>query len=211
MIHVMIADDHVLVRQGYVSLLEQEKDIKVVAQAADTNGALAMVKKHQGDVLLLDLNMPGAGGLAILPVIKSLPNAPKVIVVSFAKRDIHYDTVMKAGADAYREKTDYYSELVKTIREVHAGTYVPDRPRDTKDPIGLSVKESQVFQLLMKGKKPKDIADLLCRSQPVIFTHRKNVLKKFGVETVEELILSPKAKKYLLDEGNYNPNEPGEA
>jgi two-component system, NarL family, invasion response regulator UvrY len=198
-IRILIADDHALFREGIRQILQKHDDFNVVAEARDGREALAAVRGGELDVVLLDISMPGLGGLDILrDVVLEHPRLA-VLVLSMHSEEQYAIRVLKAGAAGYLTKESAADELVTAIRTVaRGGTYAsPAIARllaatlrsewDTMPHHLLSDREFQVMRRLAEGKRICDIADELCLSEKTITTYRARVLDKMHMRTNVEI------------------------
>jgi two-component system invasion response regulator UvrY len=199
MIHVIIADDHPVVRQGLIRILAEEADMALAAEAASGQELLDKLDRVDCDVVLLDVSMPGRGGLDILAELRRhYPKIP-VLVLSVYPEDQFGLRVLKSGAAGYMNKETACDQLVNAIRKVHSGgKYVSanlaekiaaDLATDTQLPPHetLSHREYQVMCLIASGKTVSEIARELCLSQKTISTHRARILEKMGMKTSAQL------------------------
>jgi len=182
-IRILVADDHPVVRDGIVSIIEVEKDMRVVAQAEDGVEAVKLVEKLLPDIVLLDLRMPRLDGLEANAQIQSLHLPSKVIVLTTfeSERDIHLS--LKAGARGYLLKDTCRQMLLETIRQVHGGkTCIPPRIGqrlvESMSRPGLSGRELDVLNLVSKGESNKIIGDQLGIAEGTVKTHVKSLLEK---------------------------------
>jgi two-component system, NarL family, invasion response regulator UvrY len=199
MIHVIIADDHPVVRQGLTRILAEETDMVLAAEAATGQELLDKLDKTVCDVVLLDISMPGRGGLDILAELRRhYPKIP-VLVLSVYPEDQFGLRVLKSGAAGYMNKEAACDQLVNAIRKVcSGGKYVSanlaekiagDLAADSHLPPHelLSDREYQVMSLLASGKTVSEIARELCLSQKTISTHRARILEKMHMKTNAQL------------------------
>ncbi|HEY2918307.1 MAG TPA: response regulator transcription factor [Candidatus Binatia bacterium] len=199
MIHVIIADDHPVVRQGLTRILAEETDMVLAAEAATGQELLDKLDKTDCDVVLLDISMPGRGGLDILAELRRhYPKIP-VLVLSVYPEDQFGLRVLKSGAAGYMNKEAACDQLVNAIRKVcSGGKYVSanlaekiaaDLAADSHLPPHelLSDREYQVMSLLASGKTVSEIARELCLSQKTISTHRARILEKMHMKTNAQL------------------------
>ncbi|HXI70273.1 MAG TPA: response regulator transcription factor [Verrucomicrobiae bacterium] len=182
-IRILVADDHPVVRDGIVSLVEVEKDMCIVAQAGDGKEAVDLATKLLPDILLLDLRMPRMDGLEVIAQLQSLHVSSKVIVLTTfdSEQDVHL--ALKAGARGYLLKDAPRPVLLDTIRQVHGGkTCIPPRigqklVENMSRPV-LSARELDILKLVAEGKSNKDIGDQLGIAEGTVKTHVKSLLKK---------------------------------
>jgi DNA-binding NarL/FixJ family response regulator len=209
-IRIIIADDHKILRQGLKTLLEKEPDMEVVAEAGDGEETVTMVRELVPDVVVMDPKMPIMDGTeATRQILSELP-AIKVIGLSMYY-DRHFVTnMLKAGARGYLPKDCAFEELAQAIRLVFsdkcylspgiADVVVKDYVTLDSNPSHsassmLTAREQEVMQLMVEGKRPSQIADLLDISAKTVDTHRGQIMRKLGIESVAELT------KYAIREG----------
>lgn len=194
MIRVMVVDDHELVRIGITRILNDAPGIRVVAEAASGEEAVKVVQQKAPDVLLMDVSMPGIGGLeATRKLVKS--NAElKVIVVSVHSEEPFPSRMMKAGASGYLTKGCAVDEIIAAIKAVHSGeSYLSADIAQTLAkkmlPGGgspfdvLSSREMQVMLMLTQGQRLQDISDTLCLSPKTVSTYRHRLYEKLKVNS----------------------------
>ncbi len=211
MIRVVIADDHTIVREGLKKALDGERNIDIVAETGDTEATMEAVRRHTPDVLLLDLNMPGAGGLHLIPRLKALQAPPGIVVLTFARSDEFGARTLQAGADGYLEKTCTTEELLEAIRTVHRGErYLPlplvttllnHADSDKAPHARLSAIEFNVFLELAKGKSVRTIAEEVHRSPKTIQVHRGNIMKKMEFASIADLV------RYAMQHGLHGQDD----
>lgn len=198
MIKVLVADDHPVVREGLKRVIEKDSGMLVAAEAGTSQEVLDRLAAKRPDVVLLDINMPGRGGLEILQQIKThYPSLP-VLVISMYPEDQYATRVLRAGAAGYLTKESAPSQLVKAIRKVvGGGKYVsPTLAEKLAIDLGseaqfphesLSDREYQVLCLLASGKTVSEIADELSLSIKTISTYRTRILEKMDLRNNVEL------------------------
>jgi DNA-binding NarL/FixJ family response regulator len=182
-IRILVADDHPVVRDGIVSIIEVEKDMRVVAQAEDGVEAVELVKKLLPDIVLLDLRMPRLDGLEAIAQIQSCRSRSKVVVLTTfeSEQDIHLS--LEAGARGYLLKDTCRQMLLEAIRQVHGGkTCIPPRIGqklvDNMTRPVLSGRELDVLNLISKGESNKIIGTQLGITEGTVKTHVKSLLSK---------------------------------
>ncbi len=199
MIKVIIADDHPVVRQGLKQILADEPDIAVVGEASNSQELFKQIGCQSCDVVVLDITMPGRGGLESLKELRrERPKLP-VLILSIHPEDQFGLRVLKAGAAGYMTKETAPDELVKAIRKVFAGgKYLSstlaekiafDLDRDSlKAPHEtLSDREYVVMCMLASGKTVSEVSRELCLSVKTVSTHRARILDKMRMKTNAEL------------------------
>ena len=184
-IRILIADDHPVVRQGIIANLKPQRDMTVVGEADDGAEALALIKKHLPDVVLLDLRMPRIDGLDVVAEVKASKLPIKVIIMTTFETEADVCRSMKAGARGYLLKDSSQEEILDAIRRVSVGeTYLPARivhkvaegMRNTE----LSPRELAVLQCVASGKSNKEIGVQLFITEGTVKTHVKSLLEKLG-------------------------------
>src|SRR5947208_13072731 len=186
-IRLLVAEDHLVARVGVVTIVNMQPDMTVVAEAANGNQAVELFRLHQPDVTLLDLRMPGMGGVEAAIVIRSESPGARMIALTTYGGDEDIRRALAAGVQAYLTKDVLHDELLKAIRAVHAGqTYLPaavaaslaaQLPRPD-----LSAREVQVLQLIVRGQANKQIAYSLNIAEHTVKNHVKSILSKLGVQ-----------------------------
>jgi two-component system invasion response regulator UvrY len=199
-IKVMLADDHAVVRMGFRLLLEGSPDIRVVAEADSGEDAVRRFAEVKPDVAVLDLSMPGIGGLEALSRILAREPTAKVLVLTAHEDAMHARRVLKAGALGYLSKRSAAEELIQAIRQVWAGrTFLEpaiaqqlavQQLTGERNPVDmLSEKEFKVFLALARGQSVADIAEVMSLSPRTIGTHLYNIKQKLGASNSAELAI----------------------
>lgn len=200
MLKILIADDHAVVRQGLRQILGEIPELSVVGEAANGEDTLSRMRAEPWDVLVLDMSMPGRGGLDVLKDVHRERPETRVLVLSMHPEDQFAVRMLKAGASGYLTKETATDELVKAVRKVMTGgKYISatlaeklafdvdgnsDKPRHEK----LSDREFQVMRRLAAGKTVQEIANELMLSPKTISTYRARVLEKLELKSNAELI-----------------------
>ena len=185
-IRVMVVEDHHVVRQGLVALLNTVPDMRVVAEGADGKQAVDLFRQHEPDVTLMDLRMPIMSGVdAVIEIRRNFPAARIIVLTTFdGDEDIY--RALQAGARAYLLKGMFGDELMDAIRAVHAGKSrippaVAERLASRMGSPGLTARELDVLKLIVAGKSNKEIGEQLHISEATVKTHINNILSKLGV------------------------------
>ena len=202
MIKILIADDHPIVRRGLKQIVQDEKDMKVVSEAENSDEVLTILQKHQIDVMLLDISMPGRSGLDLLVDLKNqYPNLP-ILVLSALPEESYAKRVIRMGALGYIHKESAPDLLVPAIRRVLKGkVYVSSKLAEilASDISGktndnenlhelLSEREFEVLVLIGKAKTNSEIADILNLAVTTVSTYRSRILEKMKMNNNSELI-----------------------
>ncbi len=199
-VRVMLADDHAVVRMGFRLLLEGASDISVVAEAESGEEAVRQYPEVKPDVVVMDISMPGIGGLEAIGRILARDSAARVLVLSAHEDVMHARRVLKAGASGYLTKRSAAEELIRAIRQVHQGkTYLEpsiaqqmamQQLSGEKSPLDmLSEKEFKVFLELARGHSVAEIAEVMSLSPRTIGTHLYNIKQKLGASNSAELAI----------------------
>jgi two-component system, NarL family, response regulator LiaR len=191
-LRVLLVDDHALVRKGVRFFLETQTDIEIVGEVGSGEEALTLVEEHAPDIVLLDLLMPGIGGIEAARRIKNLSPATRIVVLTSAEDRDHVLPAMSVGASAYVLKDVGPSELATTIRRVATGDIVIE-PRVAAQLVSslqqnlsatrrlsadLTVREMEVLRLIADGQNNVEIAEHLFLSPKTVKTHVSNILSK---------------------------------
>ena len=204
-IRVVVADDHLVLREGIRNLLEEQPDIELVGEAANGLEAVAVVRATEPDVVLMDVVMPRVGGIEATKQIKKFNPGTAVLILSGYEDDRYVLGLLDAGAAGYLLKSASGHEVISAIRAVHAGESVlhPSvtrrllarasrsaghvAPTDESEP--LTQRELEVLQLAAKGHGNKQIAGELGLSVPTVKSHLVNIFNKLGVASRTEAVL----------------------
>lgn len=213
MINVLLVDDHELVRTGIRRLLSDVSGINVYAEAKDGESAIAAVRKKRPDVVLMDVSMPGIGGLEATRKLKQIDSGLPIIILTVHTDDPFPTSLLKAGASGYLHKGCTVDEIVTAIKEVNAGRrYICSEiaqnlalsllPGSDGSPFdNLSQREMQVMFMLIQGNKVQDISEKLCLSPKTISTYRSRLFEKLAVRNDAEL--TRLAMRYGMLDGIY--------
>jgi len=199
-VKVLLVDDHAVVRMGFKMLLESAADIKVVAEAENGEQAIKMYVEHQPDVVVMDITMPGIGGIEAIDRIMAKDNTARILVLSAHEDSVHPKRVLNAGAMGYLTKRSAAEELIKAIRTVAsrkmyleasvAQQMAIQQLSGEANPVDvLSDREFEVFMSLAKGKTTNEIADTLCLSPRTVGTHLYNIKQKLNANNSAEIAL----------------------
>ena len=204
-IRIVLADDHVILRQGTRQLLEHEPDIEVVGEASDGAEAVELVSKLKPDIVIIDVAMPNMNGIEATKKIKEILPGTKILVLTGYDYDEYIFSLLEIGAAGYLLKDVSGDDLVGAVRAVYQGEPVlhptvmrklmnrfkTPTTRQTETPIDvLSEREMEVLKLAVSGKSNKDIADGLNISLRTVQAHMRSIFNKLGVGSRSEAIVS---------------------
>ncbi|SNR58974.1 response regulator transcription factor [Flavobacterium sp. ov086] len=214
-IRVVLADDHVFVRDGIKSLLENEANIEVVGEAIDGADALEVVATSKPDLLIVDIRMPNLTGIEVVEKLRSENNTVKIIMLSMHESEEYVLKSIKAGADGYLLKGSSKEEFLKALHTVAAGgkyfsgdissilisqltnsSNALEPKQNLSEEMMITKREKEILTLLLSGKGNKEIAEVLEISKRTAEVHRFNLMKKLKVKNLMEL--SNKATEYSL-------------
>ena len=199
-INVMLVDDHAVVRMGFKMLLETALDIKVIAEAENGETAIKAYMEHKPNVVVMDITMPGMGGLEAIERILAKDSSARILVLSAHEDSVHPKRVLNAGAMGYLTKRSAAEELIKAIHMVASGKkYIEasvaqqmaiQQLSGTQSPVDvLSEREFEVFMSLAKGKTTNEIAENLFLSPRTVGTHLYNIKQKLNANNSAEIAL----------------------
>ncbi|HLP17330.1 MAG TPA: response regulator transcription factor [Bacteroidota bacterium] len=198
-IRIMLADDHAMFREGVKEVLSRIQDFSVVAEAGATSEIIDAAKRVRCDVIVLDIGMPGRGGIDVLKELRQIDPRLHILILSMFPEDQYAYRAIKAGASGYLTKNKASEELIEAVRRVASGRkYISaevaeqlaiDLERDTEKPLHarLGDREYQVLCMIASGKTVQQIARELALSVSTVSTMRVRILKKFAMKTNAEL------------------------
>ena len=210
-IRVVIADDHPLYREGVARSLSEDAGIEVVGQAQDAGGAIELYDRHLPDLMLLDLSMPGGGGIAVLEELMKRPNPPRMAVLTASEEDDDVMNALKAGAIGYVLKGIGARELVKVVKDLAlGGTYVSPGlaarilnalrvhgKTAVANPLDdLSKREESILRLVSEGHSNKEVGALLDLQEKTVKHYMTTILQKLHVRNRTEAAVL--ARKHLM-------------
>jgi two-component system NarL family response regulator len=204
-IRVMVIDDHAMVREGIVALLQMQKEFRVVAEAGDGESAITLYREHRPDVALVDLRLPGRDGVAVIQRLRGEFPAGRFLVLTTYDSEDNVVRAMQAGAHGYLLKGASRTALTDAIVRVHAGLrYIPpdlaDRvlPRPAEE--SLSEREVEVLNAIAGGMNNKEIAEELGIAESTVKGHLNHVFSKLGVtDRTKALVLAVRRGLIRID------------
>jgi DNA-binding NarL/FixJ family response regulator len=199
---VLIVDDHPIFRAGLTGLVNLETELTVCGEANDAAQAMQAVEKLHPDLVLLDMSLPGKGGLELLKDIRAIAPQMPVLIISMHDETLYAERVIKAGGRGYIMKQEGPEKIVQAIRKVLGGSIsvseriaaqILDAMSGSKGGTNSSVstltdREFEVYRLLGQGKEPHEIARTLHLSIKTVDTHRAHIRQKLGLRNATELI-----------------------
>jgi two-component system invasion response regulator UvrY len=185
---------------GFKMLIEAEADIKVIGEAESGELAVKLFQELKPDIIVMDITMPGIGGLEAIDRIMAKDKNTKILVLSAHEDSVHPKRVLNAGAMGYLTKRSAAEELIKAIKSIHQGKRylepniaqqmaITQLSGETNPAEILSDREFEVFMALAKGKSTNDIADTLCLSPRTVGTHLYNIKQKLNANNSAEIAL----------------------
>ena len=209
MIKIILADDHVMVRQGVRMMLEAAGDeFKVIGEVSNGEELLKLAKKMSADVYIVDISMPVLNGTEAVHKLLKIDHTAKVLILSMYDDRVSVEKSLKAGAKGFVVKVSCAEELVEAVREVAAGRFYfggkiskflvqgfLGKHAPKKRDAHLTAKEKEVLQLIAEGYSSKQIAKHFTLSLNTIHVHRNNIMRKLGIHKQAELV------RYALKEG----------
>lgn len=201
-VRVLVADDHTLVRESLIAVLNASADLQVVGEAADGLEAVLRALALKPDVVIVDLTMPRLNGIEVVRRLHAELPGTRSLVLTMHEDEEYVLHVVRAGASGYLVKDSPTTELLHAVRSLHAGhghfgpyaaRVLADQlqrpPREIKDPYGsLTAREREVFHLMVDGLTTKEVARRMDISVKTAENHRARVLGKLGVRNVAEAV-----------------------
>jgi DNA-binding NarL/FixJ family response regulator len=200
-IDVVLVDDHAVVREGLRFVLEAQRDLRVVGEAADGLQGVRLAKELQPDIVVMDIAMPGLNGIEATRQISESCPGTRVIVLSMHSTDEHVLQALRAGARGYVVKESAGVELVAAVRTTMSGARYLSQKISEKvldafaQPVSeenqllrLSEREREVLQLVVEGRSSREIAELLCLSAKTVDTYRARVMRKLEINDIPGLV-----------------------
>ena len=212
MAHILIVDDHPLVRAGFAQLIGDTPDLKVCGEAADMATALKLVELITPDLAIIDLSLSGGSGLDLIQHINTKNSSILMLVASMHEESLYAERVLAAGARGYINKQEAPEKIIQAIRQVLNGkVYLSEHMTerilnnmvkgsdDKRDIDALSNRELQVFEMIGQGVAPGKIAEQLNLSVKTIETYQAHIKKKLGLSSTHKL--THRAIRWILEQG----------
>lgn len=185
-IRILCVDDHQLIREGIALIIEREPDMRVVAAARTGEEAVALFRQHRPDVTLMDLQLPVMSGLEAIEAIRRDDPTARIVVLTMYEGNEHIYRALSAGAATYLLKDTLSSDLIRVVRQVHAGEK-PIRPEvqaklaERAAHPTLTPREVAVMELVGEGRRNKEVATALKISEETVQVHLRNIFAKLQV------------------------------
>jgi len=201
---IVLADDHVMFRQGIKQIVREIEGLEVIGEADDGLELLQLLQELRPDLIILDISMPNLRGLEAAREIKRLYPKSKVLLLTMHKRKEFVRQGLAHGVDGFLLKEDADIELLRAIRTIEQGekyfspllsATLADLALEKEKPSLLSIREKEVLKLLAEGKNNREIAELLHISKYTVRRHRSNIMKKLGIKSLAHLL------KYAFSQG----------
>ena len=207
-INIVLADDHVLVRNGIKAMLDSDEEINVIGEASNGEEAVKYARQLKPDILILDIRMPVKYGLEAAEEVRGMAPATKAVILSMHDSEDYVLQALNAGAYGYLLKDTDKNEFVKALKQVHSGfkyfsgavsnilanqLLYGQQANTIKAPVEedvyhLTKREKQILSMIVNGKHNKDIAEALDKSVRTIETHRFNIMKKLDVNNAVDMV-----------------------
>jgi len=216
MINVVVAEDHQLVRQGIVKLLEGTHDLNVIGEANSGEQVSALVKSLHPDVIVLDISMPGLDGLETLAEINNYKPKPQVVILSMHADPNIIRQALQGGALGYVVKQSVADELIAAVRAAKNGSiflssdissivtngFLTKSPKSLLD--SLSPREREVVKKIVEGYSTHEIAESMCISVKTVEKQRRDAMRKLDVENIASLVRVSLELGLIVDKSNYS-------
>lgn len=198
-IRILLADDHVMVRQGFKMILAAQPDMEIVGEAGNGREAVELAEKLRADVVVMDVAMPDLNGIEATRRLAESSPRTRVLALSMHKDSVYVREILRAGARGYLLKDAFDRDLLSAVRAVAAGegylspavsdAVLSDYRRHVTDPLDLlSSREREVLQLIAEGRTNKEIATVLKLSVYTVEAHRGRIMEKLNLHSVGELV-----------------------
>jgi len=207
---IIIVDDHELIREGLKKVTAKESDIEVMGEASNSEELFELLDKHEVDIVLLDISLPGRSGIDIITDIKIQAPDTKILILSMYPEDRFAVQALRAGASGYITKNNASKSLVAALRKISDGRkYISSNLAEQlaselelnyEKPLheNLSTREFEVMRLIVEGKAVRDIAEILSISANTVASYRSRILEKMKMKTNAEIIRYAIEQKLII-------------
>jgi len=197
---IIIVDDHELIREGIKKVIARESDIEVIGEACNSDELFKLFDKHEIDIVILDISLPGRSGLDLITDIKAQSPDTKILILTMHPEDRFAVRALRAGASGYITKENASKSLVDALRKINDGRkYISsslaehlafELDMNYEKPVheSLSTREFEVMRLIAEGKAVRDIADKLYISVNTVTSYRSRIMEKMKMKTNAEII-----------------------
>jgi DNA-binding NarL/FixJ family response regulator len=191
---VLLVEDHPLMVEGMIKIIENAKNLSVAGIARNAGECLTVLEKCKPDIILMDILLPGMDGMELCKIISAKPDKPKILILSTYNQRYYVDSMLVNGANGYLLKNASADEIIEAIELVLKGnTYLSGEieqmiRKNPENPLSLSRREIEVLKLIAEGFTNKEIADKLFISPLTVDSHRKNLIQKMGVRNTASLV-----------------------
>lgn len=205
---IVVADDHVMFRQGLKLIIDQLEDVAIVGEAGDGLELLELLRKSTPDLIIMDISMPNLRGLEATREVKRLYPRVKVLILTMHKKKEFIRQALLDNADGILLKEEPGSELIRAVQTIRnqekylsplLSTMVASLVMGKAEIDDLSSREREVLKLLAEGKKPQEIAEVLYISVFTVRRHRTNIMKKLNIQNFTDLVKYAISQDYILD------------
>jgi DNA-binding NarL/FixJ family response regulator len=207
---IIIVDDHELIREGLKKVTAKESDIEIMGEASNSDELFELLDKHEIDIVILDISLPGRSGLDIITDIKIQAPDTKILILTMHPEDRFAIQALRAGASGYITKNNASRSLIAALRKISEGRkYITSNLAEQlaselelnyEKPLheSLSTRELEVMQLMAQGKAVRDIAEILSISANTVASYRSRILEKMRMKTNAEIIRYAVENKLMI-------------
>jgi len=207
---IIIVDDHELIREGLKKVTAKESDIEIMGEASNSEELFELLDKHEVDIVVLDISLPGRSGIDIITDIKIQAPDTKILILSMHPEDRFAVQALRAGASGYINKNNASKSLVAALRKISDGRkYITSNLAEQlatelemnyEKPLheSLSTREFEVMRLIVEGKAVRDIAEILSISANTVASYRSRILEKMKMKTNAEIIRYAIEQKLII-------------
>lgn len=199
-VKVILADDHAILRYGISTLLSQSDDIEIVGEASEGDECIALFKKEQPDVSVIDIGMPGKNGIEVVKAIRAIDSEAKILILSMHSDGAVFQKALQNGINGYLHKSCPKEEVLAAIRSIAAGEKVfsesishliskdDERKYHLNTEKNLTNRELEILELVVAGYSSPQIAQKLYISSRTVDTHRNNLMQKLDIHNTASLV-----------------------